>query len=64
MGGLFYAPVAQWLEHPTHNRQVVGSSPTRRTNRITMKRIIKYLISLGEHQIKASIYCGHPGPLM
>ena len=25
------APVAQWLEHPTHNRQVVGSSPTRRT---------------------------------
>ena len=26
-----HAPVAQWLEHPTHNRQVVGSSPTRRT---------------------------------
>ncbi len=25
--------VAQWLEHPTHNRQVIGSSPVRPTKK-------------------------------
>ena len=26
------ALIAQWLEHPTHNRQVAGSNPAGRTN--------------------------------
>jgi hypothetical protein len=28
------ALIAQWLEHPTHNRQVLGSNPSRRTKKI------------------------------
>ena len=44
------ALVAQWLEHPTHNRQVAGSSPAGRT--------MGSVVQLAETTDLKSVQCG------
>ena len=44
------ALVAQWLEHPTHNRQVAGSNPAGRT--------IGSVVQLAETTDLKSVQCG------
>ena len=46
-GAFVFGPLAQWLEHPAHNRTVLGSSPRGpTTGENVFHRVVRYCLGI------------------